>query len=91
MCVQYKRPANSLIRDEDCCYRIAGIFAIVSSLSLCYHRLVLMFCACSYSDVHLYIFRCFTLSALQSLDLCAVLVTVYALHCAILLPLYIAF
>ena len=30
----------SLIRDEDRCCRIIGIFSVVSSLSFCYHRLL---------------------------------------------------
>ena len=37
----------SLIRDEDRCCRIIGIFTFVSFLSFCYHRLILVLHACS--------------------------------------------
>ena len=34
----------SLIRDKDCCCRIIGILPVVSYLSVCYHRLLLVLC-----------------------------------------------
>ena len=37
----------SLIRYEDRCCRIIGILSVVSSLSFCYHRLLLVLCVCS--------------------------------------------
>ena len=37
----------SLIRDEDRCCRIIGIFTFVSFLSFCYHRSILVLHACS--------------------------------------------
>ena len=37
----------SLIRDEDRCCPIMGIFAFVSFLSFCYHHLILVLYACS--------------------------------------------
>ena len=37
----------SLIRDKDRCYSIIGILYMVSSLSFCYHCLLLVLCVCS--------------------------------------------
>ena len=42
-----KHVPMSLIRDEDCRYRIIGILFVVSSLSFCYHRLLLVLCVFS--------------------------------------------
>ena len=41
----------SSIRDEDRCCYIIGIFTLLSCLSHCYHRLVLVLCACSHCAV----------------------------------------
>ena len=38
----------SLIRDEDRCCPIMGIFTFLSFLSFCYHRLILVLNACSF-------------------------------------------
>ena len=54
----------SLIRDEDRCCLIMGIFTFVLFLSYCYHRSVLVLHACS-SELRVFCESCYSASPLR--------------------------